>query len=176
MKQQWREHFTAGIIMHRLSISKREMIVNNFFIHMSINSPGSTNNVVAYAESSLSPFVDNLHDGKYIVANNAYLNTNMLLTPYLGQQRQDFAKDRFNFYLSQCSIQIEQAFGQLTNVWRVFKSPLRLHLRNVLRLIQAAMRLHNFLLNDGQCGFDDENNDTQASICVLSKEEILKYA
>jgi hypothetical protein len=41
------------------------------------------------------------------------------------------------------------------------------------RLIQAAMRLHSFLLNEGQCGFYDESNKTQASIHVLSVEELL---
>jgi hypothetical protein len=70
----------------------------------------------------------------------------MLLTPYLGQQRQDVAKDSFNFYLSQCSIQIEQAFVQLTNVWRVFKLPLRLHFnllqkKNFAHITWAGLRL-----------------------------------
>jgi DDE superfamily endonuclease len=51
------------------------------FTHVSINSPGSTNDVVAYAESALSPIVDNLPEGKYIVGDNASINTNKLLTP-----------------------------------------------------------------------------------------------
>jgi DDE superfamily endonuclease len=119
--------------------------------HFSINSPASTNDVVAYAESSLSSIVDNLPNGKFLVCENAYINTNKLLTPYLGQKRQDVAKDTFSFDLSQCKIRIMQAFGQLTNVWRVIDLSLRLHQGNVPRLIQAAMRLHNFLLNERQC-------------------------
>jgi DDE superfamily endonuclease len=145
------------------------------FIHVSINSPGSTNDVVAYAESSLSDLVNVLPDGKYIVGDNAYINTNNLLTPYSGQQKHDVAKDTFNFYLSQCRIRIEQAFGQLTNIWRIFKSPLRLNLENVPRLIIATMRLHNYLINKRQCGYDDNDNETQGCIRVLTEEEIQQH-
>jgi DDE superfamily endonuclease len=85
------------------------------FIHILKNSPGSTNNIVAYAESSLSETVNHLTIGKYIVADNAYINFNFLLTPYSGQHKNNVAKDTFNCYLSQCRTRIEQAFGQLTN-------------------------------------------------------------
>jgi DDE superfamily endonuclease len=144
------------------------------FIHVSINSPGSTNDIVAYAESSLSETVCNLPFGKYIVADNAYINSNFLLTPYSGQHKNDVAKDTFNFYWSQCRIRIEQAFGQLTNVWRIFKKPMRLDLENVPRFILAAMRLHNYLIDERQVGFD--NNDTQQTIRTLSDEEILIHS
>jgi DDE superfamily endonuclease len=143
------------------------------FIYVLINSPGSTNDVVSYAESSLSDLVSRLPIGKYIVADNVYIKSNFLLTPYSGQQKNDVAKDTFNFYLSQCQIRIEQAFGQLTNVWRVFKLPLRVDLKNVPRIIHAAMRFHNFLFDERQVGFDDGNNEMQNTIQVLSDEEIM---
>jgi DDE superfamily endonuclease len=38
-------------------------------IHVSINSSGSTNNIVAYSESYLSQLVEKLTDGKYIVGD-----------------------------------------------------------------------------------------------------------
>jgi DDE superfamily endonuclease len=76
------------------------------FINVAINSPGSTNDVVAFAESSLILLVDSLPDGKYIVGDNAYMNSNHYLTPYSGQHKSDIANDTFNFYLSQCSIRI----------------------------------------------------------------------
>jgi DDE superfamily endonuclease len=125
--------------------------------------------------------VDYLPDGKYIVADNAYINTDHLLTPYSGQQKADVAKDTYNFYLGQCRIRIEQAFGQLTYVWRVFRSPLRNSLFNVPWIIHAAMRLHNFLINERQCGFDDNNNDTQPlpstqqALRILGDEEIMEH-
>jgi DDE superfamily endonuclease len=145
------------------------------FTHVSINSPGSTNDVIAYAESSLCEMVDGLPDGKYIVADNAYINTNKLLTPYSGQQRADPSKDTFNFYLSQCRIRIEQAFGQLTNVWRVFKCPLRLSLENIPRLIHAAMCLHNFCIDERQGGFDNDDKETPPKIRVLSDDELEEF-
>jgi DDE superfamily endonuclease len=59
------------------------------FTHVSIDSPGSTNDVVTYAESSLCELMDGLPDGKYIVPYNVYINLNKLLTPYSGQQTAD---------------------------------------------------------------------------------------
>jgi hypothetical protein len=76
------------------------------------------------------------------------------LTSYSGQQKNNVAKDTLNFYLSQCRIRIEHAFGQLTNVWRVFKSPLRLLLENVPCLMLTTMRLHNYLIKERKCGYD----------------------
>jgi hypothetical protein len=66
--------------------------------------------------SLLIPSLHGLPDGKYIVADYAYINTTRLLAPYSGHQRSDDSKDTFNIYLSQCRKWIEQAFGQLTNV------------------------------------------------------------
>jgi ppGpp synthetase/RelA/SpoT-type nucleotidyltranferase len=50
---------------------------------------------------------------------------------------------------------------------------LRIDLKNVPRFIYAAMRLHNFLIDEQQLGFDDDNNETQHVLQVLSDKEIL---
>jgi DDE superfamily endonuclease len=91
-------------------------------IHVSIVAPGSTNDIVAFAISLLCEMVDNLPDGKYIVADNAHTNKDHLLTPYSGQKRATAAKDTFNFYCSQFRVGMEQSFGLLTYFWQVYKS------------------------------------------------------
>jgi len=86
--------------------------------------------------------------GKYVLADNAYACTEHLLTPFAGNQKNDFVNSAYNFYLSQCRIQIEMAFGFLTNKWRIFKHPLQQRLDQVGPLFQCAVRLHNYCINE----------------------------
>ena len=144
-------------------------------IHTCVHQITSTNDVVAYDESSLSEPVEALPVSYYIVGDNAFINTNHLLTPYSGKQKQDSSKDTFNFYLSQLRIRIEQAFGMLTNSWRIFKSPLRQELISAPRVIMAAMSLHNFLINERQGGFDDDDVETSEPVRILNRNEIRNF-
>jgi len=58
-------------------------------------------------------------------------------------------KDNFNFYHSQLRINIECAFGILTNRWRIFKKPLHLHsISKTIALVFALCKLHNFCLDE----------------------------
>jgi hypothetical protein len=88
---------------------------NSHFTSISVLCPGGTGDSKAYAASCLHSYVSNLPFGFYLVADNAYTLSDMLLIPYSGQDRVDSSKDAFNFYLSQLRIRIEQAFGLL--VW-----------------------------------------------------------
>jgi len=60
-------------------------------------------------------FIDNLvsqlPDGFFVVGDNAYILSHTLLIPYNGVNKQNQAKDAFNFFLSQLRIRVEQAFG-----------------------------------------------------------------
>jgi len=56
---------------------------------------------------------------KTFVVNNAYICSETLLTPLSGVDKEDPAKDAFNFYLSQLRIRIEQIFGLMTQKWRI---------------------------------------------------------
>ena len=136
------------------------------FIHVSITSPGGTNDVRAFAKSKLSQLIKNLPMGLYLVGDNAYIACEQLLTPFSGRHKNDPTKDAYNFHLSQLRIRIEQAFGMLVNKWRIFKSPLCKKLKNVPPLIMAAMRLHNFCVNE---------RETNSATRVLSSDEVDTY-
>ena len=138
------------------------------FTYVSLECPGGANDLMAFYQSNLPELLKKLPAGKYIVGDNAYVCSNTLLTPYSGKNKQDVDKDAFNFYLSQMRIRIEQAFGLLTNKWRIFRKPLETSLRNTPTLILAAMKLHNFCIDNrgvGDC----------ARAKILTNEELADY-
>ena len=57
--------------------------------------------------------------------------------------------DTFNFLLSQLRIKVEQSFGIMVSRWQILKRPLQLALKNVPPLVLACMRLHNYIINEG---------------------------
>ena len=67
-----------------------------------------------------------------MVGDNAYICSETLLTPSSGVEKEDPAKDAFNFYLSQLRIRIEQTFGLMTQKWRILRQPLQTHLDKLL--------------------------------------------
>jgi len=48
---------------------------------------------------------------KFVIGDIAYVCSETLLTPFSGLEKDEPAKDAFNFYLSQLRIRIEQTFG-----------------------------------------------------------------
>ena len=92
------------------------------FIYMSIKCPGGTNDARAYKNTTLPTLVEDLPIGKFIVGDAAYTVGEHLLTPFAGASRSEKKKDTYNYYLSQCRIRIEMAFGRCINMWRFFKT------------------------------------------------------
>jgi hypothetical protein len=70
--------------------------------------------------------------------------------------------------LSRARRTIENAFGHLTNKFRLFRSPINLSLENATNVVKAATCLHNFLLKEGKqeyaAGLDGEDDDAQSII------------
>jgi hypothetical protein len=71
--------------------------------------------------------VEQLSEGFYVLADNAYCLSATLLIPYCGREKQDKSKAAFKFFLLQLPIRIEQVFGLLITKWQVFKIQLNLH-------------------------------------------------
>lgn len=80
--------------------------------------------------------------GLNLVGDNAYSNSNMLLTPFTKSQTTTSSRDSFNFLLNQLRIRVEIAFGLLVNKWRVFKSPLMARVKNATKVVRVACILH----------------------------------
>jgi DDE superfamily endonuclease len=104
--------------------------------------------IVAYRKSNLPKYIESLPLGNYAIGDNAYICTEHLLTPFSGDQKKNVYNFAYNFYLSQCRIRIEMAFGRLVNKWRIFRRPLQVRLKHVGRLFLCATRLHNFCIDE----------------------------
>ena len=118
------------------------------FTSVSVLCPGGANDVRAYSASPLEEIIEGLPPGFYVLGDNAYICTDRMLTFYSGRNKFEMSKDAYNFHLSQLRIRIEQTFGLLVNKWRIFKAPLEVALEKVPMVIHAAMRLHNFCIDN----------------------------
>lgn len=120
------------------------------FLWIGINNPGSVHDSIAFMHGSLWRALESaecIGDGFYLVGDAAYKGFRHLLVPFDGQ---DLPKwhDSFNFHLSQIRIQIECAFGMLYNRWGIFWRGLRMTPENATKVIEAAIRVHNFVIDN----------------------------
>jgi DDE superfamily endonuclease len=118
------------------------------FISVAIQSPGGTNDIVAFKKSPLFAEHKNLPGGYYLVGDCAYQCSDQLLVPFSGQNRQNKHKDAFNFYLSQPRMRIEMTFGVMVNRWAILRRPLSCRLKNVGKVFLSITRLHNYCINE----------------------------
>jgi len=98
---------------------------------------------------------------KFVIGYNAYVCSETLLMPFSGLEKDEPAKDAFNFYLSQLRIRIEQTFGMMTTKWRILHQPLQVHLKSDGKVFMCITRLHNFCINEG-------------CVCIINSEDSLE--
>ena len=69
------------------------------------------------------------------------------MTPYEGINLHIFypSKESFNFWHSPLRITIERAFGIFVQRWGILWKPLQVPLHHSLAIVQALVRLHNFV-------------------------------
>lgn len=120
------------------------------FIDVDISHPGATSDYLAFSVSSLKDKLENkalLLEDHYLFGDNAYVNTEYMVTPYPNATGN---RDDYNFYHSQLRITVECAFGMLVQRWSILRSPLSLTMgiSKVTALVMCLCRLHNFLIND----------------------------
>jgi len=92
---------------------------------------------------------------RFVVGDNAYVCSRTLITPFSGVEKDDPAKDSFNFYLSQLILHIEQTFGLMTGKWRIIRQPLQMSLKNVGKIFMCITRPHNFCINEGNISINN---------------------
>ena len=83
--------------------------------------------------------------GLYFVGDSAYSIRSFLQVPYDNAVPQS-AEDCFNYHLSTCRIWIECAFGEIDMRWGILWWPLQFGLAKNIKVIDAALRLHNFII------------------------------
>jgi hypothetical protein len=130
------------------------------------SNKGSTHDSAAFTGSKLfellTELAGELHDrGLFIAGDSAYGLTPFLVTPYDTAQTQTglvevrHANDSFNFHLSSCRIYIECAFGEFIMRWGLFWRTLLFDLKKSTRVIQAAMLLQNFIIDNRESAEED---------------------
>lgn len=85
----------------------------------------------------LSPYV--------IVADDAFALDENLLKPYNGSHAKGSCERIFNYRLSRARRIVENAFGILSAVFRVFKKPINLEPPKVQKIVMACVALHNYI-------------------------------
>jgi hypothetical protein len=120
------------------------------FRWIGIHNPGSVHDSIAFMHGSLWRALENadsIGSGYHLVADAAYKGVKHILVPFDGQGLPQW-HDSYNFHLSQIRIQVECAFGLLTNRWGIFWRGLRVDdVGRASAIIEAAMRLHNFVID-----------------------------
>eukprot|EP00794_Sanderia_malayensis_P017912 gene17912-biopygen12902 len=90
------------------------------------------------------PFESDVPVPYVFVADNAFPLGRNCMKPYPDRALED-KKRIFNYRLSRFRLVSENAFGILTNVFRVFSSTMNLHPDNATSVVLAALVLHNLL-------------------------------
>lgn len=80
------------------------------------------------------------------VGDEAFALSNFMMRPYPRSSQLCMKKRVFNYRLSRARRIIETAYGLLSNVWQVFKSPMRTSLSVTIEVTKACVCLHNFLI------------------------------
>lgn len=101
-----------------------------------------------------------------IVADEAFPLKENIMKPYPGPLEQS-PRRIFNYRLSRARRVVENAFGLLSSVFRLFRKPLCLNVENAEVVVTACLYLHNFLRKSATSGaiyappgtFDGETTD-----------------
>ena len=120
-------------------------------LYRSILCRGAEHDASAFKQSSLSKILQEKSNwlrakGYFIIGDSAYALRSYLLTPY-DRVSHGTAKDNFNFYHSSSRICVECAFGEIDMRFGILWKPLGFKLKNSIQVIDACLRLHNFILS-----------------------------
>ena len=119
------------------------------FLDVVLGHPGSASDFTVWQMCSLRDRMEAglLSQGLVIYADNAYINTPYMATPFKNVS--SGAKDDFNFYHSQLRITVEGAFGMLVNRWGCLRKPMPVNFRvsRINKLVYALCKLHNFCID-----------------------------
>ena len=122
--------------------------VRGKFMFAITNHAGSTNDIIAWEDSTLYHAIK---DGRlpkefFIIGDEAFTNTNQVLSPWPGRGLGPY-KDAFNFWLSHSRQCIERAFGMLTQRWGIFWRRFHFAQSKWALVTQVCMKLHNLCID-----------------------------
>ena len=134
-------------------------------LYRSIRSRGAEHDSTSFKDCS---FYKHLQDrwmyfydrGFYLIGDSAYALRSFLITPY-GNAMHGTPEDDFNFFHSSSRICIECTFGEVNMRWGILWRPLGFTMRNNVQIIDACLRLHNFIVD-----YREDNKEVTASISL----------
>lgn len=91
--------------------------------------------------------LDNKKFPYVFVADEAFPLTTYMMRPYPRSGNLNVTKKIFNYRLSRARRVVESAFGILAARWRIFRRPIIACTSTVQKIVQAAIVLHNFIIN-----------------------------
>ncbi|XP_017469178.1 PREDICTED: uncharacterized protein LOC108361139 [Rhagoletis zephyria] len=98
----------------------------------------------------------NINSPYFFVGDSAFPLKPNLMRPYPGRNVSTL-KANFNYKLSAARLLIENAFGILSNRWRVLHKPIHAAPKNVDKIILATIVLQNYLMLDRDPNYFNEN-------------------
>lgn len=105
----------------------------------------SSNNALQLPEDDVITGAEELGSLPYVfVADEAFPLQRHIMRPYPGRNTRK-GEDVFNYRLSRARRVVENAFGILAEKWRVFHTVIAAIPENAVKIVQAAVMLHNFL-------------------------------
>lgn len=116
-----------------------------------MNFTGATHDLVAFGATCLAELLEHgvLPIPCHIVGKGTYIGSNYLLVPVASVHApRGSSEDAYIYFQSSARMHVEQAFGQLFSRSRVLGSKICFSLRVTIKLIEAAMSMHNFLKNE----------------------------
>ena len=124
------------------------------FVFFPAKHTGSTNDVVAIQGCEggrilLDTSTTKLPPGFYGVGDEAFVCTDVLLTPWSGRGLSR-DKDSFNFFLSAMRQCIERCFGVFVARWGIFRRPLTFGASKWGLVAGVCAKLHNFCIKEGE--------------------------
>lgn len=101
-------------------------------------------------EFSLPParrLEENGPDLSYVlVGDEAFALTNYMMRPYSRRNELDLSQKVYNYRHCRARRSVECSFGVLAGRWRVYRRPMETSVSTSIKVVQATVCLHNFLL------------------------------
>ena len=124
---------------------------NKKVLYRSIISRGAEHDSPAFQKSNLhkkllSKWRYFSQKGLYLIGDSAYALRSFLLTPFDNAVHGQ-PEDDYNFFHSSSRISVECTFGEVDLRWGILWKPLNLSLKNNIKVIDACLRMHNFIVD-----------------------------
>ena len=158
------------IVFSRYSVSMQLICdINKQFIMASSGFCGSSHDSYCFQQMWISQSPNNFFEiGQYLLADSAYASGTYIVPEYWGQALQsDSDNQKFNFFLSQSRVQIENSIGilkgrwsSLHEMWHQIKD--QCSFQELVDWAISCVILHNMLakIGDGWADLYEENSDT----------------